>query len=154
MGTFLDFTRLYVYVHWMFYHFVFVNEILAKKYKIAQWWRYCTHLDIWIDEKKKRIILDIVTLVLFLHGPNGRTVFLVLCSNVVWNPFLIMKTTFTSDFSWFESVFVKIWEHRSSVSIFTFKRCIESFFFYIATCSNSSPQSLCFPATVLVRWIF
>lgn len=30
VGTFLDFTRLYVYVHWMFFHFFVVDEILAK----------------------------------------------------------------------------------------------------------------------------
>ena len=30
LGILLDFTRLYVYVHWMFRHFFLVDEILAK----------------------------------------------------------------------------------------------------------------------------
>lgn len=129
--------------------FFSVNEILAKSTILLNDGDIVFgHLGGW----KKSIILDIVTFFCFYmvhfleHNSKWIDCFLVLCSNVVWNPFL-MKTTFTSDSSWFESVFVKIWEHLSSVPIFTFIRCIESCFFCIATYSNQR-SSLHFQATV------
>lgn len=103
VGTFLDFTRLYVYVYSMFTFFFFFQSTNYRP-KVQYCLRYCTHLDRWT----KSIILDIVTLSvftwsIFLEYNSKWTDCFVLCSNVVWNPFL-MKTTFTSDFSWFESV--------------------------------------------------
>lgn len=122
----------------------------GQKYNIAQWWRYCMCLDIWVDEKVN--YFGYCYLFLFLRGPFFGTNFqvdrlflfcFVLCSNVVWNPFL-MKTTFTSDFSWFESVFVKTGEHLSSVPISTFMSYTESCFFctvHKSTISIFRPQS-------------
>lgn len=80
----------------------FSQQITGQKYNIA--WDI---VHIWTDEKNQ--LFWILLPCLFLHGPffleyNSKwTDCFVLCSNVVWNPFL-MKTTFTSDFSWFESV--------------------------------------------------
>lgn len=61
MGTFLDFTRLYVYVHWMFFHFFFlVNGLLAKSTILLNDGEYCT-----FGQITKLIILDIVTFFCF-----------------------------------------------------------------------------------------
>lgn len=136
-----------MYIGCSFTFFFLSQWNTGQKYNTAQGWKYCTCLDIWTDEKVN--YFGYCYLFLFLHGPflgihfqmDMLDCFLVLCSNVVWNPFL-MKTTFTSDFSWFQSVFVNIWEHLCSISIFTFVRCIESCFFCTATCWNQSPQSL------------
>lgn len=68
MGTFLDFTRLYVYVHWMFFHFFFlVNEILAKSTILLNGGDI-VHVRTF-GQMKNLIILDIVTFFLFLHCP-------------------------------------------------------------------------------------
>lgn len=123
----------------MFFHFFFFLSKwnTGQKYNISQSWRYCTCLDIW----KKVNYFGYCYLFLFLHGPfigiqfqMDRLFFLVLCSNVVWNPFL-MKTTFTSDFSWFESVFVKIFENTSLLYQYSHlqetHRIMFSFFFLL-----------------------
>lgn len=101
VGTFLDFTRLYVYVYSMFTFVFLVNKLPAKSTILPE-------ILYTFGQMKKSIILDIVTLSvftwsIFLEYNSKWTDCFVLCSNVVWNPFL-MKTTFTSDFSWFESV--------------------------------------------------
>lgn len=69
MGTFLDFCRLYVYVHWMFFHFFFFqfNELLAKSTILLNDSDYCTCLDIWTDEKVN--YFGYCYLLLFLHSP-------------------------------------------------------------------------------------
>lgn len=66
MGTFLDFTRLYVYVHWMFFHsfFFLVNEILVKS-TILLSVGDIVHIWTFGQMKKLIIILDIVTFVCF-----------------------------------------------------------------------------------------
>lgn len=81
--------------------FFLVNKLPAKSTILSE-------ILYTFGQKKKSIILDIVTLSvftwsIFLEYNSKWTDCFVLCSNVVWNPFL-MKTTFTSDFSWFESV--------------------------------------------------
>lgn len=111
LGTFLDFTRLYVYVHWMFFHSLFFKSLIywpkVQNFSLLK----ILYIFGTSGQMKKLIILDIVTFVGFymVHFPEYKSkwtdCFLVLCSNVVWNPFL-METTFTSDFSWFGSVFV------------------------------------------------
>lgn len=161
MGTFLDFTRLCVCtLDVLSLFFFFLSKWnTGQKYNISQSWRYCTCLDIW----KKVNYFGYCYLFLFLHGPfigiqfqMDRLFFLVLCSNVVWNPFL-MKTTFTSDFSWFESVFVKIFENTSLLYQYSHlqetHRIMFSFLFFCCNMFNSDP-TVRFQATYLVRWIF
>lgn len=84
MGTFLDFTKLYVYVNWMFFHFTFffffflVDELLAKSTILLI---VGDIVHIWTDGKVN--YFGYCYLCLFLHGPfvwitipSGQTVFL------------------------------------------------------------------------------
>jgi len=79
----------------------------------------------------------------------GTDCFLVLCSKVVLNQFL-RKTTYTSDFSWFESAQVKIWEHHFFLHKFSHR--IDSCFLCNATCSSQCPHYIFRPE--LERGIF
>lgn len=74
VGTFLDFTRLYVYVYSMFTFGFFSQQITGQKYNIA--WDI---VHIWTDEKNQ--LFWILLPCLFLHGPffwntipSGQTV--------------------------------------------------------------------------------
>lgn len=66
---------------------------------------------------------------------RGQTVS-VLCSNVVWNPFL-MKTTFTSDFSWFGSVSLSTVDSTSPLCQYSHKTTHSQF----SLCQSNSPVS-------------
>lgn len=114
------------------------------------------HLDRW-----NLIILAIVTffcfyMVQFWEYNSRWTDCFVLCSNVVWNPFL-MKTTFTSDFSWFESVFGQSLGaplFYINIHIRKIHRIMFSFFLFVLQHVEIKAHSLCFQATELLRWIF
>lgn len=122
VGIFLNFTRLYEYVHWMFFHFFF-----RSWWNTGQKYRFSSIMELLcifghLDGLKTLDILVSGFCFYSVHRLEfnfNRTDFLlllhVLCSNVEWNPFL-MKTTFTSDLSWFESTF----GYLSSVLILLF----------------------------------
>lgn len=78
---------------------------------------------------------------------NGQTVFLVLCSNVVWNPFL-MKTTF---YLRFLMVWVRFCQHLGASPLYQYSYLQD--FFCTATCLNPSLPSLLFSGH-LIRWFF